>query len=252
MPILNVGPQQPSPPKDLECVPKINHQPKQATSNFNTGRDIPQRAPHVFFTSWVFLFIGLNHYTTWRYFFLPLKTAQFRYQSVIPGYGILTFKDLPKWDYLWSGYAKTKDGGDTVFNEYNFCEAAIDHRPCWICAVENAIAFVEFIDRFVFKSYMFRELQECLIGDSMDYWFYLGWECHIRKFDELPEWCQWIINYFQKKRIVFRTTIDVGQSSEEFYVFEIGPLSDCESDIKKVLGKALIECQAENIDSNTE
>jgi hypothetical protein len=41
MPILNVGPQQPSPPKDLECVPKINHQPKQATSNFNTGRDIP-------------------------------------------------------------------------------------------------------------------------------------------------------------------------------------------------------------------
>jgi hypothetical protein len=46
MPILNVGPQQPSPPKDLECVPKINHQPKQATSNFNTGRDIPDCAPY--------------------------------------------------------------------------------------------------------------------------------------------------------------------------------------------------------------
>jgi len=46
MPILNVGPQQPSPPKDLECVPKINHQPKQATSNFNTGRDIPAESPH--------------------------------------------------------------------------------------------------------------------------------------------------------------------------------------------------------------
>ena len=45
MPILNVGPQQPSPPKDLECVPKINHQPKQATSNFNTGRDIPAPVP---------------------------------------------------------------------------------------------------------------------------------------------------------------------------------------------------------------
>lgn len=40
-PILDAGPQQPSPPKDLECIQKINHQPKQATSNFNTDWDIP-------------------------------------------------------------------------------------------------------------------------------------------------------------------------------------------------------------------
>ena len=40
-PILDAVPQQPSPPKDLECIQKIHHQPKQATSNFNTGWDIP-------------------------------------------------------------------------------------------------------------------------------------------------------------------------------------------------------------------
>jgi len=40
-PILDAVHSQPSPPKDLECIQKINHQPKQATSNFNTDWDIP-------------------------------------------------------------------------------------------------------------------------------------------------------------------------------------------------------------------
>jgi len=44
-PILDAVPQQPSPPKDLECVPRINHQHNQATSNFNTGWDIPAKSP---------------------------------------------------------------------------------------------------------------------------------------------------------------------------------------------------------------
>src|SRR6056297_1777001 len=33
---------------------------------------------HHVFTSWVILCLSLNHYTTWRYFFLLGKIAQFR------------------------------------------------------------------------------------------------------------------------------------------------------------------------------
>src|SRR6056297_271833 len=49
---------------------------------------------HHVFTSWVILCLSLNHYTTWRYFFLLGKIAQFRYNLFTSSWYIKTVQSI--------------------------------------------------------------------------------------------------------------------------------------------------------------
>ncbi|MBT3375775.1 MAG: hypothetical protein HN976_31820 [Lentisphaerae bacterium] len=177
---------------------------------------------------------------------LTAEKSDDQYTCVVPDLGVLSFQKLPSWNYQWSGYADMYEG-EADFTRFNFGSGRISDEVCYLCSVENGIALLEYIDRYVLECERFAELEQCLI-EEMDYWFFLAWESAMTDYNDLPDWCHSIVELYIQKGYIFRACIETDQYEEEFFIFKKDDLKRCTQDIEEILRVALVECREEKAD----
>lgn len=174
-----------------------------------------------------------------------------QYRCIVPDRGVLSFSELPHTilktksvPYQWSGYC-SKIGGETEFSDYNFQKVRFNEKVCFMCSVENTVALMDYIDRYVLQgNSLFMELEDCLCG-GMDYWFFLAWESAQLHFDEMPEWCQHIISLYIQRGYLLRAEIFTDQGEDEVFIFDKDDLKKCEEEILEIVRNELAECLEE-------
>lgn len=66
--------------------------------------------------------------------------------------------------------------------------------------------------------------------------------CGDRHYDNLPDWCQSIIDLHISKGYMFRASIETDQYELDVFIFDKANLNHCKEGIENILRNSLIEC----------
>lgn len=111
-------------------------------------------------------------------------------------------------NYLWSGYAKTKED----FYHNFLIVVGPQNEKVLICTEENIVSLAEYLSNFVLCHQLVYDAEE-LDSPDMSIWFLYGCEALISDIEELPNWMQEIIKLLTHEKFI----VKVSSETRRFY-----------------------------------